>query len=121
MPTRINTSPRFDREFKRLVRKYPRLSEEVQVLFDQLKVDERPGDKIPNVGYDVYKVRLQNRSAGRGKSGGFRAIYYIQVANQVILLTLYSKFYQQDISPDEIRRVIIDFLSSQVDKDDPAE
>ena len=70
------------------------------------------GDKIPDLGYDVYKVRLKNPSAKRGKRGGFRAIYYIKTAQFIILLTIYSKSQQEDISVERIRRIIADYLSS---------
>jgi hypothetical protein len=59
-------------------------------------------DKIPNVGYDMYKVRLANPSAKRGKRGGFPAIYYLQLVDSATLLTIYSKTEQTDISPDDI-------------------
>ncbi len=77
MATKVTTAPRFDREFKRLLRKYRHLRTELGDFAQQVQNDERPGDKIPNVGYDVYKVRLANPSAGRGKRGGFRVIYYV--------------------------------------------
>ncbi len=59
----------------------------------------------PRVGYAVYKVRLPNRSARRGKSGGFRVIYYAQIEDVVTLLTIYSKFEDSDISTREIQQL----------------
>jgi hypothetical protein len=44
------------------------------MLGDLLKAGQLPGDQIPNLAHNVYKVRLPNRSAGKGKSGGFRVI-----------------------------------------------
>jgi mRNA-degrading endonuclease RelE of RelBE toxin-antitoxin system len=106
MPTRIGVSGRFKREIKRLVRKYPSIQQEVKDLETQLKNDLRPGDKMPNVGYDIYKVRLRNPSAGKGKRGGFRAIYYLFTGEHVILLTIYSKSEQEDVSLDVLRKII---------------
>ncbi len=37
-------------------------------------------------------------------------IYYVQVVDSVILLTIYSKTEQTDISPDEIRQVLHEVL-----------
>jgi mRNA-degrading endonuclease RelE of RelBE toxin-antitoxin system len=96
-----------------LRRKFPKIEDDVNSIIDQLERDERPGVKVPNVGYDVYKVRLSNTSAGRGKRGGFRVVYYIQRQNSVILLTVYSKTQQDDITPEQIRRIIAEFDSSQ--------
>jgi mRNA-degrading endonuclease RelE of RelBE toxin-antitoxin system len=106
MPTRVNIPPEAQKDIKHLKRKYPAITGEVRKLVIQLENDERPGDKIPGVGYDVYKVRLPNPSAQRGKSGGFRAIYYVQMADSVFLLTIYSKTEQADISPEAIRRIL---------------
>lgn len=51
-------------------------------------------------------MRLPNRAARRGKSGGFRVIYYAQFSDRVILLTIYSKTDDTDISIAEIRQLV---------------
>ena len=103
MPTRIKYLARFDRRLERLERKYPRTAIEVRRLIDKIELGERPGQLIPRIGYTVYKVRLPNRAARRGKSGGFRVIYYAQFSDRVILLTIYSKTDESDISAGEIQ------------------
>lgn len=85
---------------------------EVRKLVIQLEADERPGDKIPGVGYNVYKAHLPNPSAQKGKSGGFRVLYYVQLADEVILVTIYSKTQQADISVEKIRQILEELLSS---------
>lgn len=110
MPTAVNITVDAQRDVKHLKRKYPAVSREIRNLMDQLEADERPGDKIPGVGHDVYKVRLPNPSASRGKSGGFRAIYYLQMADVVFLLKIYSKTEQTDISVEEIRQIVAAIL-----------
>lgn len=107
MPTNVHSSGIFIKRLRELHRKYPSVKSAVTDLVDELAADSRPGDKIPNVGYDVYKVRLANKSAQRGKRGGFRVIYYALVADEVLLLTIYSKFDQADV-PLEVLRAIID-------------
>jgi mRNA-degrading endonuclease RelE of RelBE toxin-antitoxin system len=117
MPTTVSIPDPFQKELKRLSRKYPQVLDAVETLISTLESDQRPGDKIPHVGYDVYKVRLRNPSAGRGKSGGFRVIYFVQLADSVVLLTIYSKTAQTDISPEEIRRVLQEILPPDTEKD----
>jgi len=102
-----------------LKRKYPAVTGQLRQLIEQLERDERPGDKIPGIGYDVYKVRLPNPSAQRGKSGGFRVIYYVQMADSVVLLKIYSKTEQTDISPDDIRRIVQNLLPPAADENAP--
>ena len=104
MTTTVSGSQRFQKEFKRLARKYPAVMQQVEALIGELENDQRPGDKIPSVGYDVYKVRVANPSAARGKRGGFRMIYYVRFIDRVVLVTIYAKTETSDVSPDEIRR-----------------
>jgi mRNA-degrading endonuclease RelE of RelBE toxin-antitoxin system len=57
----------------------------------------------------TYKVRLPNPSAGRGKRGGFRVVYYIKRADIVLMLTIYNKTQRSDIAPEQIRRIIEEY------------
>ena len=91
-----------------LKKKYPQVTIDVRQLIEKLQNDERPGQRVPGTGYEVYKCRLQNRAARRGKSGGFRLIYYLRMANSVVLLTIYSKTEQTDISVREIQQLVRD-------------
>ena len=106
MPTTVSLLPEFRRDLKQLKRKYPAVTAEVQKLVSRLENDERPGDKMPNLGYDVYKVRLPNPSAQRGKRGGFRALYYVRLAEYVILIAVYSKTEQADVDLRKLRRFL---------------
>lgn len=116
MTTKVETPKPFLREVGQLAKKYPAVFAELDGLIEQLENDQRPGDKIPRVGRDVYKVRLPNPSAQRGKSGGFRVIYYVQLADSVLLVSIYSKTDRDDITPEEIRRILDDVLSSSADE-----
>ncbi|MCY3979257.1 MAG: hypothetical protein OXG23_14260 [Chloroflexi bacterium] len=107
MPTRVNIPPDFRQQVKHLQRKYPSVTAEARELAHQLQRGDRPGDVIPDVGYaGVYKERLRNRSARRGKQGGFRLIYYEQYAELVFLLLIYSKTEVDNIPAHEIREVL---------------
>jgi len=54
-------------------------------------------------------VRVPNRDVRRGKSGGYRIIYYLQTQADIILITIYSKTEQADISAAQIRRIVSEF------------
>lgn len=110
MPTKVSLTPEFLKDLKHLKRKYPAVSQEVRNLVFQLEADVRLGDKIPNLGNDIYKVRLPNPSAQRGKSGGFRLIYYVQLVDKIVLLSIYSKTEQSDISAELIQNILKEFL-----------
>lgn len=96
----------FKRNLRHLAKKYRNIRADLEPLLESLQAGEALGDQIQYIGYIVYKVRLPNRDARRGKSGGYRVIYYMQTAEQVILVTLYSKSEQGDITPENIRRII---------------
>jgi mRNA-degrading endonuclease RelE of RelBE toxin-antitoxin system len=66
-------------------------------LIDTLARDPMAGDVMPGLG-GVRKLRFAPK--GRGKSGGFRVIYYVLTESQPILaLLIYGKNEQGDLSP----------------------
>ena len=105
MPTTVEFLNTFDKQIDRLERKYPGTIGEVRGLVRSVMQGDRPGRRIPRIGRTVYKVRLANPAAQRGKSGGFRVIYYAQFSDRIILLTIYSKTDKTDISAREIQEL----------------
>ncbi len=102
----IRYTAEFKRNLRHLAKKYPNIRADLEPLLNRLQAGETPGDQVQHVRYTVYKVRLPNRDARRGKSGGYRVIYYVQAVEQIILVTLYSKTEQGDIEPEQIRQII---------------
>jgi len=121
MPTKVSIPSEAQKDIKHLCRKYPSVTREVAKLINQLENDERPGDKLQGTGYDVYKVRLPNPSAKRGKSGGFRVIYYVETVDNVYLLKVYSKTEQADIQLELVRQIIDEVLQSNTNDEDDVE
>ncbi len=78
-------------------------------MIEQLEQGELPGDQIPGVGYAVFKLRVRNSDTQKGKSGGYRLIYYVKTATGIILLTIYIKSEQVDIAADEIQSIISNY------------
>jgi mRNA-degrading endonuclease RelE of RelBE toxin-antitoxin system len=58
-------------------------------------------------------VRLANPSSRRGKRGGFRVVYYIRTKDIILMLSVYAKAKQADISPEKIRSIIQEYESTQ--------
>jgi mRNA-degrading endonuclease RelE of RelBE toxin-antitoxin system len=67
---------------------------------------DTPGDQVQGVKYTVYKVRVRNSDTRKGKSGGYRVIYYVRTADHIILIAVSSKTERTDITSDELRRLI---------------
>jgi mRNA-degrading endonuclease RelE of RelBE toxin-antitoxin system len=107
-PLQITFTPEFKRNLRQLAKKYRHIKSDVQPIIDQLAGGSKPGDQVPGVRYEVFKVRAKNSDAQRGKSGGYRVIYYVKTESERVLVTVYSKTEQADIAPAEIRQIILD-------------
>jgi mRNA-degrading endonuclease RelE of RelBE toxin-antitoxin system len=108
----VEASDAFERALRSLLKRYRSILDDLQPLIETLENNQRPGDKIPNTGFDVYKVRIKNSDISKGKSGGYRVIYYLQTSDRIILLTLYAKSDQANISAQTIRKIIHDIENS---------
>ncbi|MEO7908109.1 MAG: type II toxin-antitoxin system RelE/ParE family toxin [Roseiflexaceae bacterium] len=102
----VRFTPEFKRNLRQLAKKYRRIRSDIQPLIDALIAGELPGDQIQGIGFSVYKVRVRNSDAQRGKRGGYRMIYYLPTNSSIVLITLYSKTEQQDIEPHEIQAIL---------------
>lgn len=111
-PVEVRFTPEFKRNLRALSKRYLHIRSDIKPIIEQLQVGNFVGDRIPHTAYTLYKVRVQNRDAQRGKSGGYRLIYYLQTLEHIILITIYSKTDQSDISATELRRIIQEFEES---------
>ena len=109
MPINIEFTPEFKRNIRALSRKYRHIREDVEPLILELQNGQLPGDQVSGTGFTIFKVRVSNRDVQKGKSGGYRLIYYLQTGSNIILITIYSKAEQADISASQIRRIIGEF------------
>ncbi len=105
----IKFTPEFKRNLRALAKKYRHIRSDVQPVLDQLEAGDFIGDRIQGTSYVIFKVRVQNSDIAKGKSSGYRLIYQIRPPAQAILITIYSKLDQADISPDQIRRFLSEF------------
>lgn len=61
------------------------------------------------IGYSVFKVRVKNSDNQKGKSGGYRLVYYLKTSVNVLLLTIYSKSEQDDVAAEDLRMIIEEY------------
>ena len=106
---RVTFTHEFKRNVRALSKKYHHLRSDVQPIIDQLGMGQFIGDRIPGTTYVVFKVRVRNRDIQKGKSSGYRLIYQVESPESVILITIYSKLDQGDISANQIRRILAEF------------
>ena len=104
MSYKVLTVPPFDKQLKRLVKKYPSLKGEFAELLDLLQ--ETP-DLGTALGNKCYKIRLAIASKGKGKSAGSRVITYLQIdKNSVFLLSIFDKSEQENITDGELNSLL---------------
>ena len=105
MAYNVKTIPRFEREIKRLIKKYASLKSEYENLIDEL--EENPETGTP-LGNNLYKIRLAIASKGKGKRSGARVITYLKTKEgNVYLLTIYDKGERDSISDNEIHKILV--------------
>lgn len=96
----------FKRNLRALSKKYRSIRSDIQSLIDQLLAGKLPGDQVPGVGLTIFKVRLQNSDIQKGKRSGYRCIYYLKTKNDIILVTVYSKSEQSDVTASKLQSIL---------------
>lgn len=107
-PITITFTLEFKRNLRVLAKKYRSIRSDVQPLIDRLQAGELPGDQVAGVRMTIFKVRLHNSDLQKGKRSGYRCIYYVKTDTDIILVTIYAKSEQSDVSPARIRSIMIE-------------
>ncbi len=94
----------FEKQAKRLIKKYNSLKKEVFELIQELK--ENPEQGI-SIGNGCFKIRIAISSKGKGKSGGARIITNLVVTdNTVYLLSIYDKAEKENLTNKELDELL---------------
>jgi mRNA-degrading endonuclease RelE of RelBE toxin-antitoxin system len=96
----------FIRRLKELTKRYRKIQDDIQPIIDQLEIGNFVGDQIVGLSSSIFKVRAKNSDIPTGKSGGYRVIYQIISSKTVLLLLIYAKSDQADVSLEEIKEAI---------------
>lgn len=99
----ISTIPLFEKQAKRLAKKYPSLKRDLGKLIEILAVNPEQGTALGN---NFYKIRIGISSKGKGKSGGARVITYVKITASTIYLTaIYDKSEKSTITDKELEQI----------------
>ena len=94
----------FERQSKRLIKKYPSLKSELANLITELKTNPDQGTAIGN---SCYKIRISIASKGKGKSGGARVIANVIVVEKTVyLLTIYDRSEKENLLDKELLQLL---------------
>lgn len=105
-PAQVEYTQEFKRNLRALAKKYRHIRSDVQPAIDQLQAGEVMGDQVPRTRYAIFKVRVRNSDIQKGKRSGYRLIYHLRTPKNIILVTIYPKLDQSDISTEQIRRIL---------------
>jgi mRNA-degrading endonuclease RelE of RelBE toxin-antitoxin system len=104
MSYKVLSIPPFDKQLKRLSKKYPSLKKDFALLLSDL---ERKPEQGTALGHKCYTIRLKITSKGKGKSGGARVITYVKIIDSTVyLLSIYDKSNQVAITDQELRELL---------------
>ncbi|MFD2969542.1 type II toxin-antitoxin system RelE/ParE family toxin [Sphingobacterium bambusae] len=104
MSFNVYTLRSFDKQLKRLVKKYPSLKRDYIDLIDSLENNPEQGTALGN---RCYKIRLSIASKGKGKSGGARVIANLVIDDDAVyLLTIYDKSEKSNLTDAELTELL---------------
>jgi mRNA-degrading endonuclease RelE of RelBE toxin-antitoxin system len=90
----------FEKQAKRLSKKYASLKKELLNLVQKLKENPEKGTPI---GKNCYKIRLAIASKNKGKSGGARVITNFVITDETVyLLSIYDKSEKENLTDKEL-------------------
>lgn len=98
----------FENNLYKLSKKYRNIRQDVEPIIKQLQQGNILGDRLAGFGLDIYiyKIRVKNSNIKKGKSAGYRVIYLLESETSMLLLTIYSKSEQEDITVNEINFIL---------------
>ena len=107
MRVTISTTDEFNRQARRLAKKYKSLKNDLRSFQQELLDTPLQGDDL---GGGVRKIRMAIASKGKGKSGRARVltlnILVSDDADDVTLLTIYDKNEIDNVSDDYIKWLV---------------
>ena len=106
MMTHVRFTLPFKRRLKALTKRYRQIQADIQPILDALQAGNLIGDQIPGTDVTVFKVRAKNSDIPTGKSGGYRVIYQVLSPDNILLLLIYAKSDQADVSLEEIENAV---------------
>lgn len=104
MDYKVKSIEVFEKQAKRLFKKYTSLKWELLELVKELEKNPEQGTSIGN---NCYKIRLAIASKNKGKSGGARVITNFVIADScVYLLSIYDKSDKENLTNKELEELL---------------
>ena len=106
----------FKRSVKRLEKRFRHVKNDVRIAIQVLLQSPRLGVVVPGTS-GMRKLRVRNTDLSKGKSGGYRLLYYVedQPAPTIYLLLLYAKSDREDVTRRELQQ-LLDELAAEMEE-----
>lgn len=96
----------FKKEYKRLLKKYPSLSVDIEELGERLQENPRLGKEVFK---NCFKIRFAITSKSKGKSGGGRLITLVKIIDkEIYLVTVYDKSETSTVTQKRLEKLLAD-------------
>lgn len=104
MSYKVLVTELFEKDLKRLSKKYKSIKNDISTLIQNLKNQPMQGTPL---GKNCYKIRLAIASMGKGKSGGARVITCVKIiSNSGYLVKMYDKTEKENLSDNELKEIL---------------
>lgn len=101
---KIKTIAIFEKQARKLIKKYASLKTELLKLINELKENPEQGTAI---GKSCFKIRIAIASKGKGKRGGARIITNIVISETTVyLLSIYDKSEKENLTDKELEELL---------------
>lgn len=96
----------YKKSLKKLSKHYKNIKADVDNFLNSITSKEDLGIELKS---NVFKVRIKNSNKNKGKSAGYRLISYLAIVeNQLQLLYIYDKSKIENLTENEIDKLIIE-------------
>lgn len=104
MSFEIVPTPNYQKEAKKLSKKYFSFKSDMLSILENLQNNPLQGDEIFK---NCYKIRFQIKSKNKGKSGGGRLVTLVKVVqHKVYLLSVFDKSNQETVSDQYLKDIL---------------
>lgn len=97
----------FKKNIKDFKKQFAKVADDVTGIIKSLQDFPYQGDAVPG-GKGVRKIRVNNSNMNKGKSGGYRVLYYVvgQEPKTLYFLMIYAKNEQEDVPVNKILAIL---------------
>ncbi len=97
----------FKRSIKQLKKRFRRVKGDIRLAIRVLLQSPNLGAVIPGSS-GIRKLRIKNSDLSKGKSGGYRLLYWVenQPGPKIYLLLLYAKSDREDVTRQELQQLL---------------